>query len=170
MPPCQKHRHGNGNTMWYRWKRRNIYFLTRRYVDTHMSWKSYSTFDFLLGLKENQLKVHGYLYTLGSCTKSTKTGHENMFNQQRKRDCGPQETRKVRPRPAQEPFSCKRIWHNPHMATTHLDNSRYIFYLGWFILCWNSICLGKKEVEHAELVHIQTPYCPCPPCMTAKVT
>ena len=54
-----------------------------------MSSKSYSSFNFLLGLKENQLKVDGYLYTLGNYTKTSKnTGNENMLNQKLKRDCG----------------------------------------------------------------------------------
>ena len=55
----------------------------------HMSLKFYWFFDFLLGLKENQLKVDGYLYTLVNYTKtSIKTWHENMFNQKLKQDCG----------------------------------------------------------------------------------
>ena len=54
-----------------------------------MSLNSCLFVDFLLGLNENQLKGDGYLYTPGNYTKtSIKTGHENMFNQKLKRDCG----------------------------------------------------------------------------------
>ena len=54
-----------------------------------MNWKSNLSLDFILGSKENQSKADGYLYALGSYTKtSTKTGRENMRNHKFKRDCG----------------------------------------------------------------------------------
>ena len=47
-----------------------------------MSWNFYISFNFLWGLKGNQWKVNGYLYTLGNYTKTNTTaGRGNMVNQ-----------------------------------------------------------------------------------------
>ena len=91
-----------------------------------MSSKSYSSFNFLLGLKENQLKVDGYLYTLGNYTKTSKnTGNENMLNQKLKRDCGRARNAQGSPKAgaratfvqnnlAQPPFVSYNINHHPN--------------------------------------------------------
>ena len=93
-----------------------------RHSDTHMGSKFYSSFDFILGLKGNQRKVDGYLYTLGNYEKtSTKAGHENMLNQTLKWDCG--RTRNVQGSPkagARAIFEQKNLAQPPcHIMNTH---------------------------------------------------